>query len=400
MKVLIYWNKNMLAPIGGPNGYLFGLMSQLERNECDSVEISFLDKPLPKKSKLKEYGKQTKNRFLSSVAQILKIYFHHKRLIGILKNKKTPEVDLNEYDVIHFHATMHLYQLRDCLKDYKGKVVLTSHSPQPLSMELIEEGSGFERNFFRKEYSKLIEMDQYAFERADYILFPCEHADEPYDHQWSDYKRIKESRKDCYRYLVTGTAPAKIVTDRIDVRRKLNIPDDAFVISYVGRHNKIKGYDRLKDICKEFLEAHPDVYVVVAGKEEPIKGLDHPHWIEIGWTNEPHSYVNASDVFVLPNRETYFDLVLLEVLSTGKIAVISETGGNKYFKRFENAGIEYFSNTPSAVSALEKVYRMSGSERQEKEKRNKDIYTSCFTTAVFAKNYIDFYKTIALEKTE
>ena len=315
-------------------------------------------------------------------------------------NKVKPEIDLNGYDVIHFHTTMHLYQVRDCLKNYKGKIVLTSHSPQPLSMELIEEGSDFERKLFKNEYNKLIEMDQYAFERADYILFPCEHADEPYEHQWPDYKKIKELRKDNYRYLVTGTTPAKIVTNRIDVRSKLNIPDDAFVICYVGRHNKIKGYDRFKDICKEFLETHSNAYVVVAGKEEPIKGLDHPRWIEIGWTNEPHSYVNASDVFVLPNRETYFDLVLLEVLSTGKIAVISEIGGNKYFKRFENAGIEYFSNTPGAVAALEKVYRMSNSERQEKEEKNKSIYKSYFTTDVFAKNYIDLYKTIALEKTE
>ena len=38
-------------------------------------------------------------------------------------------------------------------------------------------------------------MDKYAFEHADYILFPCEDADEPYMHLWPEYDTIKHNRK-------------------------------------------------------------------------------------------------------------------------------------------------------------------------------------------------------------
>ena len=36
-----------------------------------------------------------------------------------------------------------------------------------------------------------------------------------------------------------------------EVLEKYNIPQDAFVISYVGRHNSVKGYDKLKEIGKK-----------------------------------------------------------------------------------------------------------------------------------------------------
>ena len=43
------------------------------------------------------------------------------------------------------------------------------------------------------------------------------------------------------------------------------------------------------------------------------------------WTNDPHSLINASDMFILPNKETYFDLIMLEVLSMGKIVLATNT---------------------------------------------------------------------------
>ena len=64
-------------------------------------------------------------------------------------------------------------------------------------------------------------------------------------------------------------------------------------------------------------------------------------WIEVGWTDEPHSLTNASDCLVVPNRQTYFDLVILEGLSLGIPIVTSMTGGNKYFKKEKCGGVFY-----------------------------------------------------------
>ena len=343
IKVLIYHSKSYLAPIGGPSGYLYGLKKMLETITDESICVDFLPEVVTGgKEKARALSKNTSSKFLKKLTNYYQSYKNYKFVKTIVGKTSEPVVDINEYDIVHFHSTKDFYLLRDVLKNFKGKTVLTSHSPQPLSSEFVDRLSSFQKKLLRNKLNQVIEMDRYAFEHADYILFPCEDADEPYINEWPEYRKIKQDRINHYKYLVTGTTPARIKTDRETIRKKLNIPDNAFVISYVGRHNEIKGFDRLKEMGARFLKMHPDAYVVVAGKEYPIKGLSNPHWIEIGWTNEPHSYVNASDLFVLPNRETYFDLVMLEVLSTGKYSLISNTGGNKYFKKYREAGIMYF----------------------------------------------------------
>lgn len=395
MRVLVYGNELEFAPVGGPKGYLYGLQNGLKMVDSEDVEIKFLhDENIYKPNALVRYGKNTNNFLAKKIASLFHIYYHHRRLMRIMNSYIEPSVNLDEFDAIHFHATRDFYQCRNSLKSYKGIVILTSHSPQPLSNELIEEASKLELLLFGKEYQSLIEMDRYAFEHANIILFPCEGADEAYCHQWSEYEKIRAQRKERYRYLVTGTTPAQVKTNEIDIRKKLGIPQDAFVVSYVGRHNKIKGYDRLKLIGKQFLEKHENAYFVVAGREQPLTGLCHPRWIEIGWTNEAHSYVNASDVFILPNKETYFDLVTLEVLSTGTCLLISDTGGNRYFKKFKDVGISFFKDEKEALKELESNYNMPESERQRIKKNNINLYNRNFTTEIFAKNYVEFYKSL------
>ena len=58
------------------------------------------------------------------------------------------------------------------------------------------------------------------------------------------------------------------------------------------------------------LNENKEVYIVTAGVGD-IKSPSHERWIDIGWTSDPGAVINASDVFVLPNNRTYFDLILL-----------------------------------------------------------------------------------------
>lgn len=398
MKILIYHSESYLAPIGGPSGYLFGLMSAVNKLNEENISICLLPaSSTGAKENVRQQSKKIKSKVLKSFLGLYRSYKTAKSIACILYRTKKPPVDLNQYDVVHFHSTRDFYLVRDYLKEFRGKTVITSHSPQPLSHEIAESLSPFWKFVYGKKLEVLIEMDRYVFENADYILFPCEEADEPYIHEWPEYAHIKDKRRSVYRYVPTGSNPAKVLTDRKSVRSNLGIPEDAFVISYVGRHNKIKGYDRLKEIGEAFLSKHSDAYIVVAGREEPIRRLNHPHWIEIGWTNEPHSYVNASDVFILPNRETYFDLVMLEVMSIGKISLISNTGGNKYFHKFPDAGILYFDSVSDAVEKLEVIYKMSKDKIAKQEEINRKIFSENFTTDIFARNYVELYKSLGDE---
>lgn len=385
-KVLIYLNESDLAPTGGAIGYNYTLQQGLREIKQDQYKIEYLQgKELAGgiNAKLNKAKVSKKKEAILALKSILK---KGAMMYGPFHKAK---IDLSKYDAVHFHRTMDLYWAKDSLKKYKGKVILTLHAPTMPSKQMFSMLTNFEKEHMKWFYSKLPEIDNYAINRADNIIIACEEAEEPYYHEWPGYAGFHDKNKHKYVYMATGTAQKKALLSKKEMRDKYQIPQDAFVISYVGRHNEIKGYDVLKQIGKELLDTYKDVYVFIAGTEGPLYHLEHERWIEVGWTKDPGSVILASDVFVLPNKETYFDLVMLEVLSLGQIVVASYTGGNKYFEKYTNSGIFLYDNKKKAIETIKKLVKMSEEEREDLREKNYKLYKSEFTNEAFAKRYID-----------
>lgn len=388
-KVLIYLHKDELAPTGGPIGYNYNLLQGLNEigltNEKRSVDICFLA-GRSISSNVNSKINSIKNDWIKSVIKTLKsIYKKGNLLYGF---KHVSAVDLNEYDAVHFHRTLDLYRVKDSLKDFKGKVILTSHTPTMPAKEVFSLLTDFEKKYMSWFYKRLPEIDEYAFDKADYIIFPCPEAEEPYYHEWPNYQDVHDRNKEKYLYMPTGTEKKVAKENRSDIRKKFNIPDDAFVVSYVGRHNEIKGYSDLKEIGNKILQKYSNIFFIIAGKEGPLFGLDNSRWIEVGWTNDPASIINSADMFLLPNRETYFDLVMLEVLSLGQIVLASNTGGNKYFSKFQQNGVILYTTNEEAEMEIENILAMTEFERNSRRQSNKELYEHKFTNKVFAYNYL------------
>ena len=142
----------------------------------------------------------------------------------------------------------------------------------------------------------------------------------------------------------------------------------------------------MQEAARELLKDE-NVWFLVAGKEQPIKGLKHPRWIEVGWTDDPHSIISAADVFILPNRETFFDLIMLEVLSLGQIVLASRTGGNKFFERFACDGVRLYNKLDELVELVRSVKASSVEERRSWRAAAKALYEQKFTVEVFASRY-------------
>ena len=96
----------------------------------------------------------------------------------------------------------------------------------------------------------------------------------------------------------------------------------------------------------------------------------------------------------MPNEETYFDLILLEVLSLGKIIIASRTGGNKFFEKIDAPGVMLYSNEEQAIELIEKVKNMSKQERNELEKVNHKLFEEKFSNTVFAQNYVNIMNSL------
>ncbi len=385
-KLLIYYPEDALEPKGGPAGYLYNLKKGLEecrKQENLPVDISFYSNMPSGIENNSELRKRIPKRLLEFRRALNDARF--------LRKKFPIDNGMFAYDIIHFHSAEKMYLCRDFLNQYHGKVILTSHCPCGIYKERIDKLNPFDYKLMRNQIDKLEELDRYAFERADYIIFPCKDAEEPYFNTWPRYTSIRKDEK--YRYMPTGIIACHAKINRENYRKKYGIPNDAFVISYVGRHNEIKGYADLRQMGEQVLK-DPNTYFLIGGKEEPIKGLNNDRWIEVGWTTDPYSLIAASDVFVLPNRETYFDLVLLEVLSLGIPVVLSDTGGNKFFKKYDLKGLKYFSSVDQGVEAIKCFQLMDKQIRKKAGEKLAELCETEFSVKEFAHRYIQIISEI------
>ena len=391
--VLIYFNKENLAPTGGPRGYLYNLYQGLKKVHNTEVKVSFLSSNKKKSLKNSTVVKDRYNKLPLFVKKLYRIYGRHREYLAFKKGRSALNIeDISSYDAIHFHDVFVLYKNRDLLNNYEGKVILTTHCPKPPHLEKVEDMySGIERFVYGKSHSAFYEKCvKYAFEKVDYVLFPCKEAEEPYYNNWDYYRIIHEKSDSKFIYLPTGLqdcAP-KVKHPKHIVREKYNIPEDAFVISFVGRHNAVKGYDTLREIAESICS--PNIYFLIAGEETPLQRPNVENWREVGWTNDPYSIISASDLFILPNKETYFDLVLLEVLSLGKAVLASKTGGNKFFQTLDS-GIELYNSKEQAVELINNLCQ-SRDKIETMGQKNRMLFESHFTDERFASNYISLLK--------
>lgn len=396
-KILVFINKNIFKhnPKGGPLAVCHMYYKEQMRRQDNSFD--FLNLPLPNKSvnNAKRMVRKLPAWFVDLERQIRKTPILIERL-----NPQSIGVDFSEYDIVHFHDTYSLFNEKDKLDTYKGIVVLQSHSPQPWSHECYEKEGRITKLLIPKYKKRLEAIDEYAFNRADYIIFPCEDAQEPYFTNWDFFNKNKSTFSAKTKYVLTGIEPAKPNRTRKDVCEELNIPETDFIMCYIGRHNEVKGFDNLKEIASDIFNTNKNAWVISAGKEEPIKRLVHPHWKEIGWTTDAHSYIAASDVFILPNKETYFDIVMLEILSLGKIVVASRTGGNKYFEKHGVQGVFLYDTLDEAKVILSKISNMSKAERDSLGMENYKYFNENLTVSSMYDNYVNVMGDIYTEEKQ
>ena len=391
--ILIFIPENKIKSTGGPEGYIYNLKKGLSQMESEDVEVSYL--PSYTEPKNLQSRKKLADKLPRPIKGLIKIFYCLRQYRAMDLGEKQTDIDLNQFDAVHFHYSFDLFKNKEVLKKYKGKVIFTTHSPKPYFLEYIDKV--YDLLPLKTVYMilrKFEKIDRYAFECADYVIFPCEEAEEPYINNWKYYADFKKNKTNVqkYKYLLTGVTKKKAKIDGETIRKKYNIPDDAFVVVYVGRHNHVKGYDLLKMIGSECIRINPNIYFLCAGKEYPWHGIKSKNWIEVGWTDDPYSIIAAGDIFVLPNRETYFDIVLLEVLSLGKRVLISDTSGNKHFKKYKTNSIHFFRTNSEAVNAIAELASQAHSGAASQE--SIDLFHKHFDEKTFAKNYVTILKEI------
>lgn len=368
-----------LAKKGGPSGYLYNL------KDCDKLNIvsrgllssEELNKKKAKRFLLfREFLKKTRSYFRQNKKRE-KYFFKNK---SILESSK----------INHFHTTTTFYTAKKIL-DLRSINILMTHSPQPTYMELSD--SLVNIDLSNKERIKKIEnqkiIDIFSLKNADYVVFPCKEAISPYEDFFKeidfDYSKLK--------YVLTGVEPLNFNFNKEIFLEINNIPKDKKIISYIGRKNKIKGFDRFIELVQK-LQNEDNILFICAGT-----GMETPklnNLIDFGWTNDPGSIINASDFVLVPNRDTYFDINMIQILSIGTPVITTPTGGNRWFINHKNDLNMYFFEDDSELEklVLEKINLSHSKEF------NKNFYEKYFTIEKFCKNYVSLFDSLVKENNK
>lgn len=400
---VIFFDWFMDIRIGGPPGYLANLHTGLsELNDLFLGNIYFLVQ--------KKVAKGKEDHFFVSFIKkykYLRWFFRNFTASGrkygleynsFLENYSEMCISREMADSIDWERvkTIHVHTVVDCIKaknfiNYRNlshiKIVLTCHTPEPPSTENYQSMKSLGYNeSFASEHKRLMQIiERKAFEYADIFIFPSAEAMEPYFEMIPDFEEWICNKK--IHYLLTGAKSLE--------RTVTGGKDKAISICFLGRHNQVKGYDILKNAASRLLEKHPNIYFNIGGRAESgVEPLDHPRWVEHGWVN-PNDIFRKSQIFVLPNRSTYFDLILVEAISTGIHIIASNTGGNKTMYREVDGLIDLFDGSAEdLVNKVENaITRLSDGRNQELI----NIYEEKFTPKAFGQNYLDIVKCILKE---
>ena len=390
-KHLIYTTYKLVPSAGGPAGYLANLKSALEQREVANVDFfcSISSASAQKSAFTRLIKLLLPKKLLMRLTTKLKL----KNFENIVNLMILPD-NFSEYSAIHFHSTLELYYFSAKFSEKLNDklIYLMSHSPQMpyqehlASLALVNNNE----NKLAQLRAKFKAIDYQAFSLADRVIFPSANAMEPYLQDQEFSSLIKSKPLD---FIYTGCAKLAITESSEHYRQALGFSLDDVVVTFIGRHNSIKGYDLLQQAALTVWETKPQIKFVIAGDESPLNGLNHPNWLELGRISNPGDLLNAANIFILPNRQTYFDLILLEVLSVGIPAIVSNSGGNKDIIGL-SCGTQAFicDDHADLARAIIDLSVISHEEIARLRCANTTAYANNFTLLKFADSYIELIK--------
>jgi glycosyltransferase involved in cell wall biosynthesis len=161
-----------------------------------------------------------------------------------------------------------------------------------------------------------------------------------------------------------------------DLRDKLAIPQDAFIVGSVGRLERVKAYERLIEALASLHtdgELQRPVYLVIAGEGSERQALTDcaRHWGVAdrvrfpGWVDRPVDLYRALDVFALSSLSEGASISLMEAMACATAPVVMAVGANA-----EILGPDLQQQVVSAgdVAALRRAIAATLQHRDERER--------------------------------
>jgi len=174
---------------------------------------------------------------------------------------------------------------------------------------------------------------------------------------------------------LTGFSNAKV--DAPEMRKKLGIPEESFVVGTVGRLTPVKGHRYLIEAAAELVRQKTDILFVFLGDGELLNDLtemasalgikDHVKFL--GWRPDVADVMATFDIFVLPSLNEGMGKVLVEAMAMAKPIIASNVGGiHDLITDGENGLLVSPADHEAIADAILSLYRDSAKTKRLCEK--------------------------------
>jgi glycosyltransferase involved in cell wall biosynthesis len=213
-----------------------------------------------------------------------------------------------------------------------------------------------------------------------------------------DFENVPEARIDV---IYNGIQPLKVdPTKTLQLRQKLNIPNDSYILGTIARLDPIKNHRMMLDAFLMVLKEHANTVLIIVGDGEEreninkhiqVLGLENNVHM-IGYDPQPQHYLALMDVFLLSSLSEGTSMTLLEAMSLSKPCVVTDAGGNKEVIADSLNGIVTSNDNATEFSQaiLKLITDKNLFSRYALAGRNR--FTQLFDISVMIKRFIGIYQ--------
>lgn len=199
-----------------------------------------------------------------------------------------------------------------------------------------------------------------------------------------------------------------------EIKEKLGVSKDKFIIGYIGRIDQLKGWDvflkGLKTLEEKNLLDDKEIIIVGDGKENDLL-LDYINKYNLGKYIKKYgllsqemlpSIFNAIDVFCFPTLRLgeSLGLVALEAMACGKIIIGSNIAAlPEYIKNFENGLLYAPEDYNELANAIKYLSNLDNNKILEMQRNSLEKVKKYDSEVVFKDMYLFLVKTINSEES-
>ncbi|MGE6229105.1 glycosyltransferase family 4 protein [Paenibacillus chitinolyticus] len=130
----------------------------------------------------------------------------------------------------------------------------------------------------------------------------------------------------------------EVVKEMEQIKMELQLPQNAFILGFVGRHTKDKGIEELVGAYVQLQSLYPQLFLLLCGEFEegdPVSWeiqktiRNHKQIIRVGHVRNVNPYYQMMDVVILPSYREGMGNVILEASAAAKPVIATNATGCK-----------------------------------------------------------------------